>query len=115
VGIPSLDSIKNYQVPNPLMLPPLQIAILYNLSAGNRKEVEMFADAMKELNFYREVKVVDTTGGHLQPSSNESVMYLYMTPGAKAFQWYVNGGKAGLQAVSMDRGQHSFLARQRAY
>lgn len=115
VGIPTLDAIKGYQAPNPMMLPPAQIVMLYNLSAGNRKEVEMFADAMKELNFYREVKVVDTTGGHLQPSSTESVMYLYMTPGAaKAYQWYINGGKSGLQAVNMDRGQPLFIDKAKS-
>lgn len=114
VGIPTLDAIKGYQVPNPMMLPPVQIVMLYNLSEGNRKELEMFAGTMKELNFYREVKVVDTTGGHLQASSTESVMYLYMTPGAKAFQWYINGGKAGLQAVNMDRGQPTFIGKARS-
>lgn len=114
VGIPTLDAIKGYQAPNPMMLPPLQIVMLYNLSAGDRKELEMFAGTMKELNVYREVKVVDTTGGHLQPGSTESVLYLYMTPGAKAFQWYINGGKAGLQAVNMDRGQPQFLGKAKS-
>lgn len=115
VGIPTLDAIKEYQAPNPMMLPPQQIVILYNISAGNRKEVEMFASTMKELNIYQEVKVVDTTGGHLQPSSTESVLYMYMTPGAKSFQWYINGGKAGLQAVNMDRGQPRFLGKAKSH
>ncbi len=114
VGIATLDAIKGYQAPNPLMLPPLQIAILYNISAANRKEFEMFANTMKKLNVYREVKVVDTTGGHLQPSPTESVLYIYMTPGTKAFQWYINGGKAGLQTVNMDRGQPQFLGKAKS-
>jgi outer membrane murein-binding lipoprotein Lpp len=115
VGIPTLDAIKGYRAPNPMMLPPAQIVMLYNLSEGNRKELEMFADTMKELNFYREVKVMDTTGGHLQPSSTESVMYLYMAPGAEqAFQWYINGGKSGLQTINMDRGQPKFIGKAKS-
>ena len=93
VGIPTVDAIRGGMImPGALTVTPSDLVVASNLSQGTRKELEMFAATLKDLNIYKEVKVIDTTGGHLQPTSTESVLYLYVLPASNASQWYINGG-----------------------
>jgi hypothetical protein len=89
VGIPSLDVIKStYTLPNILLVTAAQISIRNNLSESNHKEFEMIARTIKGIGVYSDVTTVETTGARLQPSSTETVAYLYIGPDHKAAQWY---------------------------
>ncbi len=107
VGIPTNDVI----IASMTTTGKPSATLLDNLARSNRKEFEMIASTVRELGIYQSVRVVDTTGGHLQPSSTASVLYMYMNVESKAAQWYINGSRAGQQAVNMDRGQPKFVGK----
>ena len=112
IGLPTIDTIKDgFIMPNILQVTPAQLMQRDAFSRAARKEYEMFASTVKDLGIYQDVRTVDTTGGHIQPSSTDSVLYMYVLPQSNAFQWYINGGKPGLQTVNIDRGQPKFLGR----
>jgi hypothetical protein len=116
VGLPTVDAIKGgYIMPNALQVTPAQLMQRDTLSRGARKEYEMFAATVKDVGIYQDVTVTDTSGGHLQPSSTESVLYMFVVPESNAFQWYINGGKTGMQTVNIDRGQPKFLGKATSF
>ena len=111
VGIPTVETIKNGMsttgTPSATQMD--------NVARMNRKEFEMIASTLSELGIYESVKSADTTGGHLQPSSANSVLYVYSDPQSKASQWYINGSKAGRQAVNVDRGEPKFIGKATSF
>ena len=109
VGVPSLDALK----PTIRSTGTPQQAMQDNLILTTRKELLMFGETIKGVGIYQDVKIVDTTGGHLQPSSTDSVLYYFVVPAGG--QWYINGGKAGMQTVNIDRGQPDFLGKAKSY
>jgi hypothetical protein len=116
IGIPSVDATRDgFAIPNVLLATPAQLAAASTLSQGARKEYEMFAATIKDVGVYQHVNIVDTSGGHIQPSPGESVLYMFVTPKQANFQWYINGGKAGLQTVNIDRGQPKFLGKAKSF
>ena len=116
IGIPTIETIKDgFVMPNMLQVTPAQLVMREELSKQVRKEYQMFAAVVRDTGIYREVKMIDSTGGHLQPASDESVLYMYVLPQSNAFQWYINGGKAGQQTVNIDRGQPKFLGKAISY
>lgn len=116
IGIPTVETIKGgFVMPNMLQVTPAQLIIRDELSKQVRKEYQMFAAVIRDIGIYRDVKVIDSTGGHLQPAAGESVLYMYVLPQSNAFQWYINGGKAGQQTVNIDRGQPKFLGKAISY
>lgn len=116
IGIPTVETIKGgFVMPNMLQVTPAQLIIRDELSKQVRKEYQMFASVIRDTGIYREVKIIDSTGGHLQPAAGESVLYMYVLPQSNAFQWYINGGKTGQQTVNIDRGQPKFLGKATSY
>ena len=112
IGLPTVDVIKGgFVMPNMLQVTPAQLIVRDELSKQVRKEYQMFAETIRDVGIYRDVRIIDSTGGHLQPASGESVLYMYVLPQSNAFQWYINGGKAGQQTVNIDRGQPKFLGK----
>ena len=116
IGIPTLETIKGgFVMPNMLQVTPAQLIMRDELSKQVRKEYQMFASVIRDTGIYREVKIIDLAGGHLQPAAGESVLYMYVLPQSNAYQWYINGGKTGQQTVNIDRGQPKFLGKATSY
>lgn len=90
----------------------MQRTMAETLALQYREEAQFFGETLRDIGVYREVKIVDTSGAHLQPSSSESVFYFLTTTGTG--QYYLNGGRTGLQAANLDRGQPNLEGKARS-
>lgn len=103
VGVPNLETFKKVVDVRPYRSTEQKNDAVEFVSTVYENDFLAMAEWVKNKNIYKESEIVRTNGGHLQPSENEDVLYLYVEP-PLSMSWYIADQKYGKQTIAPDNG-----------